>query len=107
VRSWLPITLGTSTFCGPRLSSRSDVRGVIAVVDFQVEAEAGGLAARLGDGHILEDWDADLRAMDGEVHGEDGGDERDDDKTEQEQDALEEVLNGPELDLHGRGSPSP
>jgi len=83
-----------------------DVGGVVAVVDLEVEAEAGGLAAGFGDGHVLEGGDADLRAVDGEVHGGDGGDQRHDDKRHEQERALEEVPDGAKAELHGKVSPS-
>jgi len=74
--------------------SGSDVGGVVAIVDVEIEAEAGGLAAGIDNGHALEGGHLDFRAMDGEVHGGDGGQHgNDDERHEQGRDA-EEVDDG-------------
>ena len=96
-RASVPTVSGTSTFCGPRLSatrtchsrrttepgggrlredvSCGDIRGVVAIVDIEVEAHAGGLAARFGHGHAFQRGDFDFGTVDGEVHRGDGGEQ--------------------------------
>lgn len=41
---------------------------VVVVVDLEIEAQAGGLAASLGDGHAAKVRNAHLGAVDGELH---------------------------------------
>src|SRR6185437_7457309 len=71
-----------------------DFTGVIAIVSLEIEAEAGGFTAGLGDGHAFERWDLDLCAVNGEAHGEDGGGEADEDEQHQDEEDAEEVRDG-------------
>lgn len=49
-----------------------DFGGVVVVVNVEVEAQTGGLAAGLGDGHAAQIGDAHLGAVDSELHGQHG-----------------------------------
>ena len=60
--------------------SGSDIRRVVTVVDVEIEAHAGGLAARLSDSHAFQRGDLYFSAMDREVHCGDGGNHGDRDE---------------------------